>query len=176
MTMYYNMMPDAIRIGEDIIFIYDNIFYSKLVMFQPSLAQKPQLWPGFRRLGLAMNLGQAKTASDDWLLLSSGPSHGLSTVNVKFGRGGMMGWIGKGSLVHRYLVKLNTSIHFLLLLQQLHPPTEGIIVSMNDMVARLVRDMVKCTSKIIGDSEMTGTFEEQLARERQMQSEVQFSI
>ncbi|KAG2348741.1 hypothetical protein BDR05DRAFT_1055704 [Suillus weaverae] len=57
--------------------------HAHLVMFWPSLARKPRLWPGFRRLGLAKIPGRAKAASDGWLWLSSGLSRGPSTVNAK---------------------------------------------------------------------------------------------
>ncbi|KAG1724972.1 hypothetical protein EDB19DRAFT_1833956 [Suillus lakei] len=55
----------------------------QVVMFRPGLAQKPRLWPGFRRLRLAKNPGQAKAASDGRLWPGSGLSRGPSTVNAK---------------------------------------------------------------------------------------------
>ncbi|KAG2107191.1 uncharacterized protein F5147DRAFT_698007 [Suillus discolor] len=51
---------------------------SVLVMFRPGLAQKPQLWPGFRRLWPAKNPSQAKAANDGWLWPGSGLSCGSS--------------------------------------------------------------------------------------------------
>jgi hypothetical protein len=44
-------------------------------MFQPSLAWKPRLWPGFRWLRLSKSTGWAKAVNDGWLWLGSGLSH-----------------------------------------------------------------------------------------------------